>query len=154
MSTLDTTPTATLEKHIRLNQYLVGEDNEGTKYWLDAPSWDCDWYWGFGYIGTKDSHQHADGKYGPDYPDSNLFTGKFLVKKTFTENEGWKLRELFATFYQLRKQAELVGRGGMHVTTNPLNELLTDKKQAEDINKRLLPAVMKAITDLLTPVKA
>ena len=32
--------------------YLLGADAEGTKYWLEAPSWDCDWYWGFGYVET------------------------------------------------------------------------------------------------------
>ena len=45
---------------------------DGEKIYLSAPSWDCDWYWGFGYIETytnnnnpnksKDikSHQHAE----------------------------------------------------------------------------------------------
>ena len=47
--------------------YLLGKDAEGTKYWLEEPSWDCNWYWGFGYVQTFDrsgndidSHQHFD----------------------------------------------------------------------------------------------
>ena len=32
--------------------YLLGADSCGNKYWLEAPSWDCKWYWGFGYIET------------------------------------------------------------------------------------------------------
>jgi hypothetical protein len=32
--------------------YLIGKDKSGTNYWLESPSWDCDWYWGFGYIET------------------------------------------------------------------------------------------------------
>ena len=53
--------------------YLLGADAEGTKYWLEAPSWDCGWYYGFGYVETYtnnnypnrsrdiNSHQHFDG---------------------------------------------------------------------------------------------
>ena len=52
--------------------YLLGQDEQGINYWLEAPKWDCIWYWGFGYIESftnnkyphlsKDisSHQHAD----------------------------------------------------------------------------------------------
>ena len=52
--------------------YLLGADAEGTKYWLEAPSWDCGWYFGFGYVETYtnnncpskaadiNSHQHFD----------------------------------------------------------------------------------------------
>ena len=52
--------------------YLIGINREGEKVFLEAPSWDCDWYWGFGYLETytnnyqitrsKDisSHSHFD----------------------------------------------------------------------------------------------
>lgn len=57
-------------KAFRKEIYLLGCDSSGQNYWLEAPSWDCNWYWGFGYIETytnnsnpsisKDieSHQH------------------------------------------------------------------------------------------------
>ena len=32
--------------------YLLGKDDQGIQYWLESPSWDCDWYWGFGYVET------------------------------------------------------------------------------------------------------
>ena len=32
--------------------YLLGKDAEGVKYWLEEASWDCNWYYGFGYIET------------------------------------------------------------------------------------------------------
>ena len=28
---------------------------------LRRPSWDCDWYWGFGYLGNRDCHFHLNG---------------------------------------------------------------------------------------------
>lgn len=34
--------------------YLLGVDADGTRYWLEAPSWDCGWYWGFGYVEVYD----------------------------------------------------------------------------------------------------
>jgi hypothetical protein len=55
--------------------FLLGQDKEGIKYWLEAPKFDCGWYWGFGYVETytnndnpgkaKDinSHQHIDSSF-------------------------------------------------------------------------------------------
>ncbi len=37
--------------------YLLGKDSEGISYWLEAPSWDCGWYWGFGYVETYRSNR-------------------------------------------------------------------------------------------------
>lgn len=135
-----------------MGKRLLGKDSEGTSYYLADASWDCGWYWGYGYIQTRDSHQHADGKFyneGNEYADTNIFTGGFLVEKTFSEKDGWKLRELMATFYQLKKQAELVGRGGMNVTKNPLSEYLKDKAEADRINKVVLPKVFEEINKIL-----
>lgn len=141
---------------------LLGKDSEGVRYYLEAPSWDCGWYWGYGYITTKDSHQHADGEFKPDRSDdekrreynsydsdTNIFTGQFLVEKTFTPEQGWILRELMATFYQMKKQAELVGRGGMHQTSNPLKALLLDEAEAKRINETVIPTITEAITIIL-----
>lgn len=160
----------------RKDVYLLGSDAEGIKYWLEAPSWDCDWYCCFGYIETYrnnrtpskavdiDSHQHADGKYIPNDEsvqrrtaynsytgDTNIFTGQFLVNKTFDEKEGWRLRELMATFYQLKSTAAMFGRGGMHQTENPLKEELQDAELAKRINEKLIPAITDAILSILTP---
>jgi hypothetical protein len=134
-----------------MNKTLLGKDSDGVKYYLADPSWDCDWYWGYGYIQSKDSHQHADGEFktGDKSYDTDIFTGNFLVEKTFTDKQGWQLRELMATFYQLKNQAELVGRGGMHVTTNPLKDMLLDEGYAKQINQIQIPAITKAIKAIL-----
>ena len=92
--------------------YLLGEDQDGTKYWLEAPHFDCGWYWGFGYIETytnnrrpdlaKDiaSHQHIDGLLGQQYTYDyakqcfvvgdyihNLYNSPLFAKTTFTSEE-------------------------------------------------------------------
>lgn len=32
--------------------YLLGINQNNEKVWLKQPSWDCDWYWGLGYVQT------------------------------------------------------------------------------------------------------
>ena len=149
--------------------YLLGSDNDGIKYWLEAPKWDCGWYWGFGYVKTytnnsspskaKDinSHQHIDssfmGNIGGKYVH-NIFDAPTLKNKTFSESEGWVLSELFKTFYTLKKTAELYNRGGSHLTTNPLADLLKDTDAEKHINEVLIPAVTAKIIEILTPSEA
>lgn len=144
--------------------FLLGKDSEGTKYWLEAPKWDCGWYWGFGYVETytnnnhpskaKDvsSHQHIDssfiGEIGIEYIH-NIFDCPLLVETTFTTNEGWILTELFKSFYLLKETAEFYGHGGTHTTTNPLAKELTNKEEVKKINEVLIPLVMAEILKML-----
>jgi hypothetical protein len=107
--------------------YLLGADEHGTKYWLEAPSWDCEWYWGFGYIETytrndspstsKDinSHQHAG-----DFMDWCMeWNGKepTLKETTFSNSEAWELCELFSRFEMFKDMAGYYHRGGTHTAS-------------------------------------
>ena len=74
--------------------YLLGADAEGTKYWLEAPSWDCDRYWGFGYVETYtnndcpnksrdiNSHQHFDSLFLNDSKVNAFDAFKEFFKET------------------------------------------------------------------------
>jgi len=141
--------------------YLLGEDSEGVRYWLEAPKWDCGWYWGFGYIETYtnnknpnwsrdiSSHSHADkfmSKYFTEWSGSK----PILKKRTFTDAEGWELSELFSQFYHLKEQAEFWGHGKMHVADTKI-ENWTDKGLTDKINTKMLPIVMNRIMEILTP---
>jgi len=123
------------------NIYLLGRDSDGINYWLESPSFDCGWYWGFGYVETytnnvnpnlaKDinSHSHIDsGKY--------LISDE-LVNTTFSSVEKLKLIELFNTFYVLRKEADSNHR----------------KNVAKwfKLNNVDIPNVMNEIIKILTP---
>ena len=35
---------------------------DGENVWLAPPSWDCGWYWGFGYIQNRNMHTHYEGR--------------------------------------------------------------------------------------------
>lgn len=140
-------------------KYFLGEDEDGTRLWLEAASWDCDWYWGFGYVqgylnGRHQSHQHFDGvwfkqsdgrKYYHRLSDLPGFTS------VLTESEEWTLAELMRTFYTLKEMAEVHHLGSSHFTTNPIAHLLKDADRAEHINKVLMPALFAEVYKLLTP---
>ena len=117
---------------------------DGEKMYLSAPSWDCGWYWGFGYLGNRNCHYHVDGL----MKDTDLYTGfkdhfgdSFIIK----ESDIWTIAELFKTFYTLKECAEVLGRGGSHYTANPISEIITNKSEVERINNVVLPAIFDEI---------
>lgn len=154
--------------------YLLGIDSEGTKYWLEAPSWDCSWYWGFGYVETYDyekvdtnlyvksstiknqvpenatdicSHQHID-KFYKKWWDSSKDSDSILTEVSFTDKEGWELAELFDQFYFLKEAAEMFNRGKAHTADTTIN---TWKKPelVKEINEELIPMVTGRILEIL-----
>lgn len=140
--------------------YLLGCDQEGVKYWLEAPSWDCGHYWGFGYIESytnnnypsksKDinSHEHANNFLSEWFIEWNGSSPR-LNDKTFTEEEGWELSELFKEFYFLQDSAEYWREGG----TNIMGKGLIPKNidLSDQINKVIIPQITNRIIEILTP---
>ena len=141
-----------------LNEYpkklYIGKHDHECIY-LTSPSWDCNWYWGFGYLGNKNCHYHVNGL--AERENINLFDafkkhfGESLIIKN--DNDLWKICELFDTFYTLRKTAELFGRGGSNYTENPCKELLIDKILVTKINEVLIPNVIDEIYKILLSYK-
>jgi len=139
--------------------YLLGTDEDGIKYWLEEPSWDCGWYWGFGYIETYtnnrcieqsrdiQSHQHADHFYSE-------WCEKVLKSKTFSNDEKWALCELFQNFYTLKGLAETQYHKGKEDNwTSERNGFDYRELLREDvnINRDCLPFVMAKIISILSP---
>lgn len=162
----------------RKDVYLLGTDQDGIKYWLESPSWDCGWYWGFGYVETYEnnrnpdkandinSHQHIDStfmgqKYQYDWKTSqykkldyvhNLFDSPVLTSVTFTESEGWKLSELFNQFYLLKEMADFCHKDkpGCHTTTSPVDHGNL-KEWSNQINTVMIPKITAEIISILSP---
>ena len=137
--------------------YLLGEDSSGVRYWLEEPSFDCGWYWGFGYIETytnnknpaksrdMNSHQHADNFYSE-------WCEKILTKTTFSSDEKWALCELFQNFYTLKNLAETQHQNGKEANyTSKRNgfDYTSLIKNGVDINKDCIPQVMAKIISIL-----
>jgi len=159
--------------------FLLGKNAEGKLVWLEAPKWDCEWYWGFGYIEVYtnsnnperardiQSHSHFSGLVGQqeyyDYEKSCYRKGKYihnvydspeLVETTFTEKQGWELSELFAEFYLLQKMAEYTHRSpaSCNLTTSPVTQDAEKMKLwHEDINKIMIPKITAKVIEMLTP---
>jgi len=115
--------------------YLLGEDADGIKHWLEEPSWDCDWYWGFGYIETYtnnnnpsnsrdiESHTHWDSPNQINYP---------LEKTTFSKDEFNRLKTLFKQFYTNREKADKAHNKNI-LQYEQLNHIVIPKITAEII---------------------
>ena len=143
--------------------YLLGKDAEGTKYWLEVPSWDCDWYWGFGYVETYtnndcpnksrdiNSHQHFDSLFLND-SKVNAFDAfkEFFKETTLNQKEIWLLIDYMHSFYTLKKAAEVFGTGYSHMTEKAKLSEVQNIEMAKEINEKMLPAIFKQIDILLS----
>ena len=141
--------------------YLLGQDEDGINYWLEEPSWDCGWYWGFGYVETYyknklpsqaadiDSHQHFDGLFldGPEC-GKEMFK-KFFKETPLTDDEIWELTDYMKTFYTLKSVAELFKHGYSWQTGRAKIDSLENKEQEDLVNKVWLPEVFERIKKLL-----
>lgn len=135
-----------------LNDYpkklYLGSNADNGGIYMSRPSWDCDWYWGFGYIGNRNLHTHLNclGKSNLYDNLKNYFNQEFIIKE---DKDIWQFAEVVMTIYQLRKTAELFHRGGSHYTTNPQQQLLINPEWEQHINCVLIPQQIDAMYQIL-----
>jgi len=145
--------------------YLLGVNKDGEHVYLEKESWDCGWYWGFGYLHTFtndrqptrsvdiSSHFHFDGKF-LEGPLSAYDTFREYFKETvLTNNEIWELVDLMTTAYTLKKTAAILSHGYSYYTDRAKISDLKDKELEEKINHEFLPEVFDRIRALLTEGK-
>lgn len=135
----------TLRKY-REKTLLGVVDNE--KIYLTAPSWNCEWYWGFGYLGNDNCHYHIDGldnKKNLHDAITEHFGNSFIIRTS----DCWTFAELMSSFYKLKEAAEVLGRGGSNLTTNPSNDVIMNKEEVERINNIVLPHIFDEIYKIL-----
>lgn len=143
--------------------FFLGRDKKGIYYWLEDASWDCDWYWGLGYVETytnnenpqdaKDinSHQHFDSLFFKGNKNGYDAYKEFFTEITLNDKELWKLIELMRSLYTLKEMSEVCYIGGSHYTENPCKDILKDEDIYNKINKIMIPEVMNKVRELLTP---
>jgi len=160
------------------DNYLLGQDSEGIKYWLEAPQWDCGWYWGFGYIETYtnnrnpemsrdiQSHEHFSGFVGQmfeydfnkkceikkEYIHILNDKGSRLTETVLTDSEAWELSDLMKRFYTMREMADILHQGTGHLTSNTEHKTLNPEMR-KWINEEELPAIFKRVLEILSPTK-
>lgn len=143
--------------------YLLGKDKNGINYYLESFSFDCDWYWGGGYIETftnnnfpsfsKDisSHQHFDSLFFQQKEDGHTAFNKFFVDSPFSNEEKWQIMELFKSFYTARQYSDMLYLGGSHYTHNDCSEIIKNSNEYERINKIVIPEIIKKIYNIMSP---
>jgi len=133
---------------------LFGHTLDGEVIYLTLPTWSCNWYWGFGWMGNSQLHYHLKsyrltGGYYGEYRNISMFDALKadyrLCPALADDNNLWKFCELVLTVYSLLEVAEIFRRGGSHMATNPCRELLKDLDRCSHINEVLLPALFKEI---------
>lgn len=100
--------------------------------YLDKHSWDCDWYWGFGYVGNNRCHFHMD----------SLIKGVYDVDKIFLhtnikQDQWWVIRDLFMQAYALKEAAGVYQHGGHQTHRAGLTDILKNKDMADKLNADL-----------------
>ena len=142
------------------NNYLLGEDEDGTRYYLEEPHFDCGWYWGLGYIETFTnnrqptrsvdimSHEHFDSKFlnGKGYVDGYE---QFFKKSVLDRHNIYRLFELMECAYTLKKMAGICEKGSAWVSKNDCYDTLKDQSWYLEIIQKKLPAVISEICNLL-----
>ena len=108
-----------------------------TSIYLEKHSWDCDWYWGFGYLGNTRMHFHMDSMIVNESNGDHIVFDSIskLDVKLDPKIDGWKLMELFSRAYILKEYAEMRYTGSAHITSTEPN--VENKEEAEKINKEL-----------------
>ena len=145
------------QKTFKLNNevYLLGRRKSDNKLvYMEIPSWDCGWYWGFGYIQTYTttdllSHEHFDSLFlEHDIYDSFK---DYFIETPLDNEEIWQLLGYMKEFYVAREYAELLHHGNYitHKAKN-IEEIQGSQEEEKRINEIILPKLFEKIDKLLT----
>jgi len=105
---------------------LLGIRNNGQKIYLEQGSFDCSWYYGFGYLEVL-NRNHTDIKehyhLNSYNKETNLYDG---IKANFkalvlNDSELWEFCDLMKMFYILKDSNELYKNGKANYTSHDLN---------------------------------
>ena len=135
--------------------FLLGRrKKDNAKIYLEAGSWDCNWYWGFGFLEIYNKpktdineHYHFDSllkEFGLDGIEKHFKS--FVLK----EKEMWVLADLMSSFYKLKETAEFYYTGNSNYTSDEKLGGRKDLKMWRRINNDI-EGIVKQVEELLTP---
>ncbi len=120
----------------------------GKRIWLSKHSWDCGWYWGFGYIGNANNYTHFDSC----FLDIQVYKIEEIFEKTkITQSQWWVIRDLFIQAYALKKAAAVYRHGGHQTTVPGITDIIKNDDLAATINHNL-EKVLDKIWDITTNI--
>lgn len=117
--------------------YLGRIAGSGGTY-LTKHTWDCGWYWGFGYLGNKNCHFHINSliNHPKEYCANWHNVSHQFAETWITQRQWWIIRDLFIQAYALQKAAETYRYGG-HQTQDAAPYRITDADMAKTLNEHL-----------------
>lgn len=134
--------------------FLLGrKEEDNVKIYLEAGSWDCDWYWGFGYLVSYNKpktdikeHYHFDSLL-KDFGIRGI--QRHFKSFVLSEEKMWLLADLMSSFYKLKKAAEFYYLGNSNYTSEAKLRNRKDLKMWKRIN-RDIEGIIKQVEELLT----
>jgi hypothetical protein len=128
----------------------IEEYNRLVPIYLSKHSWDCEWYWGLGYLGNANTHFHfSDYLKGTEWDVASIFTGGTVL----TQSQWWVICDMFKQAYSLRATAEVYRLGGHICGANDITTLLRDSNKSAMLNAdlelildRLWDYIVEAVT--------
>ena len=132
-----------------MDKIYLGNTTEYGRLYLSKHSWDCGWYWGFGYIGNKNCHLHIETLIGLKWDVSQIFDKGTKI----TQDQWWIIRELFRQAYALKCAAFVYQHGGHQTTKLGITDCIKNLEMAALINKDLEIVLNKVWDFLLNEVK-
>ena len=133
--------------------YLIGIDENGIKYYLQKAHFDCEWYWGGGYVDTFTNnknpqkstdirtHSHFDSMFLRRHQYGDFVKDRYFIKSPFTEKEKWQILELIQSFYTAREYSDFLYRGGSHFTNNLAKDTISNIDEYNRINDIVIPKI-------------
>lgn len=139
-------------------------------------SWDCNWYWGGGYLGNRDCHFHFDGAF-LDVPDRRGHPlGRFITPwdekklgdvvvsngcsvwediETFLDDvpevvskNWWRIKDLFKQFYAIQSAAEVFRHGG-HCTPKDRTDGEIRKDMELELNRHIRDVIIPCVYEAI-----
>ena len=146
------------------NYYFIGINEHNRKMYYVESTFDCNWYWGIGYIVefTNNNNPAMSRDYKTWTHWDSLFNEKakermyhidafkaIFPKNPFTEKEQWKILEIMQSLYTARKYSDMLHARGSHITSNPCNEIIENNKEYTRINEKVIPALLANLYNIL-----
>ena len=128
-----------------MDKIYLGNTTQYGRLYLSKHSWDCGWYWGFGYIGNNSCHLHIESLIGGEYDVNKIFNKGTKIKPS----QWWIIRDLFKQAYALKRAAEVYQCGGRQTTQPGITDCIKNEWTAKLLNEDLR-IVLDKVWDFIT----
>ena len=123
------------------------EKSTGAAIYITKPSFDCDWYWSFGYLGNRNCHYHLSGyKNGRNICMHDALLEDYDLAEHI-KDDLWSFCEQAKTIYTLIEAAKVFHIGGAHQSKNPCADIIKAHSHDNEINEKLLPILLQKFWD-------